>query len=156
MEYNTSAPTVDALADLAPEMHLEEASKGVRFLNYLIDLIGFFAGVFLVALVLYSFMDAEQVDALFDGNNPLLDRIIYLTLYVLYMLLIEGVTRGRSLGKWITGTKAVQLDGSPITWNEAFVRSICRAVPFEPLSNLGTHGWHDKWSNTRVVKVIRV
>jgi uncharacterized RDD family membrane protein YckC len=64
----------------------------------------------------------------------------------------RGITKGRSLGKWITGTVAVRLDGNTINWKDAFLRSLSRIVPFEPFSALGYAPWHDKWTETTVVK----
>jgi hypothetical protein len=32
-----------------------------------------------------------------------------------------------------------------------FIRNISRLVPFDVLSFLGENGWHDSWSDTRVI-----
>ncbi|MFI5196603.1 MAG: hypothetical protein ACHQD8_05900, partial [Chitinophagales bacterium] len=72
-------------------------------------------------------------------------------LIIIYTI-IEGITKGRSLGKLITGTVAVKEDLTKITWNEAVIRSTGRLVPFEAFSALGGVPWHDKWSKTIVIK----
>jgi hypothetical protein len=36
---------------------------------------------------------------------------------------------------------------------EFFIRNISRLVPFDILSFLGENGWHDSWSDTRVVNI---
>ena len=69
-----------------------------------------------------------------------------------YYTVFEATTKGRTLGKFITGTQAVREDGSNITWKDAFIRSLCRLVPFEPFSTFGVLPWHDSWSKTIVIK----
>ncbi|WHF51385.1 RDD family protein [Chryseobacterium gotjawalense] len=56
------------------------------------------------------------------------------------------------MGKLITGTKVVKADGSDLTTDDLLKRNFSRAVPFDKLSFLGNSGWHDNWSNTRVVR----
>ena len=76
-----------------------------------------------------------------------------LLLYGIIMGTTEALTGGRSLGKLITGTRAVNADGSAISMQTAFWRGLCRAVPFEAFSALGSpsYPWHDKWTNTYVI-----
>jgi uncharacterized RDD family membrane protein YckC len=59
---------------------------------------------------------------------------------------------GRTLGKLITGSKAVREDGTSLTWKDACLRSLSRMVPFEPFSALGGAPWHDRWTKTTVVR----
>lgn len=72
---------------------------------------------------------------------------------VIFMGFYEYLTKGVTLGKLITGTKAVNQDGTNITIGTAFLRSLCRIVPFEPFSALTTpcYPWHDKWTKTFVI-----
>jgi uncharacterized RDD family membrane protein YckC len=85
----------------------------------------------------------------------LIDRIVSLFLFAIYMGTIEAITKGRSIGKYITGTKAVNNDGSLISISTAFKRGFSRAVPFEPFSALGSPSlpWHDKWTDTYVIDI---
>jgi uncharacterized RDD family membrane protein YckC len=57
------------------------------------------------------------------------------------------------VGKLITGSKVVRHDGTAIDWKDAVVRTLCRFIPFEAFSALGTYPWHDQLSKTKVVKV---
>ena len=68
------------------------------------------------------------------------------------MFLVEFATNGKSLGKFITGTMVVKEDGSLPTSNDFLKRNFSRIVPFDSLSFLGNRGWHDSWSDTKVVK----
>lgn len=138
------------------EQVLVQASRGKRFANYIIDLIAFYLLVFLLSIVLAIFFpqffreSAERGD-LFD--NPFIDRIVTLIFYGFYMSVIEAIFKDKSFGKFITGTRAVNHDGSRITAGTAFSRGFSRAVPFEPFSGLGdpSYPWHDKWTDTYVI-----
>jgi uncharacterized RDD family membrane protein YckC len=70
---------------------------------------------------------------------------------ILYYLFMESVF-GRTVGKLITGTKVIDLEGKRPSFLTLLGRSLARIVPFEPFSFLGNdRGWHDRWSDTRVV-----
>jgi len=71
----------------------------------------------------------------------------------LYYSLLETFLKGKSIGKFVTQTRAVREDGSELDFRTALIRSLCRVVPFEPFSFLGdsNSGWHDNWSKTMVI-----
>jgi uncharacterized RDD family membrane protein YckC len=133
----------DLLTDVEKEINLVPVSAGIRFADYLIDMVIFYILFVAVLLLLRSFIS--------DSDGILLYIISY-TLFVAYYTLIEGATNGRSVGKLITGSKAVKEDGTAITWNDALLRSLTRIVPFEPFSAFGSNPWHDRWTHTKVVK----
>ncbi|MCX8526069.1 RDD family protein [Chryseobacterium formosus] len=81
------------------------------------------------------------------------DILITTAVYLLYIFLMEYFTKGRTVGKYITGTKVMSLDGSNPTFQEYLIRTVSRVVPFDALSFFGENGWHDTWSDTRVVNV---
>ena len=142
----------DMLQDVEQEL-MEYASVGQRFLNYLIDLISLLGIWFLVVfMIAASNPDSEFIQSL-DNINPLLDRLLTLISFGLYVAIFEGATKGRTLGKLITGTIAVRADNMPFTWSDAFLRGFSRMVPFEAFSAFGGHPWHDRWTNTHVIKV---
>ena len=144
-------PQEDLLIDM--ESNLVRAEMGKRFLNYLIDLIGFV--IFLVFLGIIVGLLAPSLISAFSDMNSIVDRIVTLLLFGLYMGSIEAITKGRSLGKLITGTKAVNHDGSNISTSTAFARGLSRAVPFNQLSAFGNppNPWHDRWNNTYVIDI---
>lgn len=136
-----------------------KAGLGLRFLNYIIDFITsviimwIFIAIIIVILSIVKGIDVnESLDDLAD-LNPLVDRIVTLLMYAFIMFLTEKITKGRSLGKLITGTRVVKSDGSELTTDDLLKRNFSRAVPFDQLSFLGSNGWHDKWSDTNVVKI---
>ena len=136
-----------------------KAGLGYRFANYLIDFafsIIIIWILILIVVVLLSIIKGTSTDESFDyisNLNPLVDRILTLLLYAFIMFLTEKLSNGRSLGKLITGTKVVKSDGSELTTDDLLKRNFSRAVPFDQLSFLGSNGWHDKWSDTNVVRV---
>lgn len=74
-------------------------------------------------------------------------------LYALYMGAIEAMLDGKSIGKLVTKTRAIQLNGDNITPGMAFARGVYRAIPFAAFSALGSpcNPWQDRWSDTMVI-----
>jgi uncharacterized RDD family membrane protein YckC len=131
-------------------------TTGKRFANYLIDLI---SSRFILLIILpLAWPHGLKWVARFTGPGlPLQcawESIIYI-LYAPLMGLVEWSTGGRSLGKYLTGTRVVNLDGSRIKLKTSMFRNLVRLVPFEPLSIFGKNRslWHDRWSDTRVLTV---
>ena len=136
------------------DTELVRATSGQRLANYIIDIFVFY-GLFIVLgviLALLSPSTIENMDTASSGSG-LLDRLFSLILYALYMGLLEALSKGKSLGKLITGTRAVNIDGSKISFSTAFARGFSRAVPFCAFSALGNpcNPWQDKWTNTMVI-----
>ena len=147
------------MARVLQVVHQNKADKIYRFINYIIDfgfaVIIIWTIVFIFVMGQY-FITGKDIDETIDeiaNMNPLIDRIGTLLVYGLLMFLIEKFSNGRSLGKLITGTKVVKSDGSELTTDDLLKRNFTRAVPFDQLTFLGNSGWHDNWSNTRVVRI---
>ncbi|MCB9202917.1 MAG: RDD family protein [Flavobacteriales bacterium] len=148
-------------------MEIEDlkASKGKRFLNYIIDYVSVYLVIFIVGFIIaiigYGFAELTgnyelslKIDNFFDSLdnvNPLLDRILTATFYIIYIFLVEYLTKGRSLGKLITGTMVVTTDAEIPSATTFLKRNVMRLIPFDQLSFLRINGWHDSLSNTRVV-----
>jgi len=102
-----------------------------RFLNYLTDIVI----IYFVSVLLG-----------FKPNGQNLNLIIVL---LSYYFLMEGAFR-TTIGKIFTNTKVVGMNGTRV--DEIFIRTICRIIPFEPLSFLfAKNGWHDSISKTTVI-----
>lgn len=130
----------------------EEASVGQRFVNYLIDYASFYLLLILISSVLaYTFGDSFFV--MLEEVPQLVDRLFSLVLFGFYMMFVEGIMQGRSIGKFVTRTRAVTIDGYTLNWKEAAKRGFTRMVPFDTLSALNGHPWHDRWTKTMVIKV---
>lgn len=154
MQDNTTPSTEQHLFD-DHEYQLTQASGGKRVLNYIIDLVSFY--IFYIYILSYVLVAVNYDLAVLiygDGETfNLVGQLIILLLYGMYMGLTEAIFKGRSLGKLITGTTAVNQDGSRISGNTALLRGLCRAVPFNAFSALGnpSYPWHDRWTKTYVV-----
>lgn len=136
-----------------------EASNGQRFVNYLIDvlLMRFFIS-YGTSYLLVNFLLAvspETAYALFSENLLLLATYIVAILnHLIYYTICEKAFRGYTLGKLVTGTRVIREDGDELTFTDAFLRSLCRLVPFEQFSIwFGNGMWHDTWTKTKVIKV---
>ena len=134
------------------------ASKNMRFVNHLIDLIPQYAIMYAIA---YSFFYYGEFTGDYALNNywaemsRVEDLLYSYFLMFLYYFSIEGFTN-RSLGKYITKTMVVMENGEQPTLSSIFIRSLCRMIPFDALSFLGGGiGWHDSISKTYVVDIYK-
>lgn len=127
---------------------LVPASKEKRFANFLVDYFAIIVGVSFFYLV----VDGMGYD-IEPSEDMLKERFQGMIFYITYYLLFEGVTGGKSLGKMLTKTRVLTLEGNPPEVGHILGRSLIRIVPFEPFSFLGKslHGWHDRWSKTVVI-----
>lgn len=132
------------------------ANKSQRFINFCVDFIvrmviflgiGFFIGI------ADQFFMTDYVSFL-ENMNRLQEIFIELLLVSVYYLLMEILT-ARTIGKYITETMVVDQNGNKASSQHIALRTLCRFVPFDPLSFLGQDGsgWYDKWSQTLVVDV---
>ncbi len=138
----------------------EEASTGQRFLNYLVDGLimqyglGMLTGYLVVSTAIA--IDEDTAYSLFGNESSasfiFSTYLISIVNYLVYYTFCEKLFQGYTLGKLLTGTRAIRTDGQELTIRDAFLRTLSRCVPFEPLSAFGNRPWHDRWTNTMVVK----
>jgi uncharacterized RDD family membrane protein YckC len=147
----------DLLQHLEEEIYFERASTGARFLNYIIDLICFYILLFVTSFVIGILTYTEEGTNAFGEESSGLALVYMMTfiLYLGYYIILEKFAKGRTIGKLITGTRVVKTDGTAITLQDAFLRTLSRFVPFEPFSALTGNPWYDSWTSTQVVKVRR-
>jgi|APHig6443717497_1056834.scaffolds.fasta_scaffold550792_1 uncharacterized RDD family membrane protein YckC len=133
--------------------NLNLAGQGQRILIFIIDMtaiiILWFAlivGLKLLGVSLTSVDETgEQV-----SRTP---YILLLLIFWCYYLLTEYLSQ-RTLGKFLTKTKVVSIDGARATLKQLIFRTLSRSIPFEYFSYLVTvEGIHDKLSKTRVIKI---
>jgi uncharacterized RDD family membrane protein YckC len=145
MEYNTLDSNL--INENKPFGEEDIANSGKRFLNFVIDMVAiyilYFAFVFILAI-------GGHVDT--DSDENLGIRLLIYLFMLFYYIIFEAST-GKTLGKMITGTRVIRIDGSKPTFKTALVRALCRFIPFEAFSCLGTpcEGWHDTIADSRVV-----
>lgn len=130
-------------------LEYEYASTGQRFGNYLIDQIVLYVLSAVAGGILGLMSPSIAEDE--TGLN-IASILIALVVSLGYYTLMEG-SSGKTIGKYITKTRALTEDGEPMDMSKTFVRSLCRLIPFEPFSFLGgPRGWHDTISKTMVVR----
>lgn len=152
-------PNPDLLQEFESTANLTPVSPGLRFVNYLIDVIAFYALSFIVAILsTIAAVGAGAYDnpGLRDegegGEIQLLLLFGWILIVMGYYTLFEYFAKGRTLGKMATDTIAVREDGSNLTFKDAFLRSLCRFIPFEIFSAFGYRPWHDSLTKTLVIK----
>ena len=132
-----------------------KASKGLRFANNLINL---------TILVLLNLLLSKTVDFLYEySENEILYNFNYggfwydmfwgTIVSIIYFYLFEYCSNGRTIGKYITGTTTLMINGSLPNSKSYLIRTLVRSIPLEAFSFLGNNGWHDSWSDTRVVRI---
>lgn len=106
---------------------MKYVSVGRRFLAILVDWIVLALPVWILA---GSFgqrtvdtTNGANVSVSFTGPNTFLPVVLYIG----YYFVMEGLW-GASVGKFVTGIRAVMEDGSKLTWGASFVRNLLRVV----------------------------
>ncbi len=139
---------------------IHRVDQGLRIVHLIVDTIVFyllFLFLFFVFFFIYATIDDIGASILImeieaeTGYTNLVLNLIGLLIYFIYYFVSEGLF-GRTLGKLITGSVVVTSSVERPTWKAILYRSLSRLVPFEAFSFFGDIGWHDKWSNTYVVK----
>jgi uncharacterized RDD family membrane protein YckC len=130
------------------------ATVGQRLANYIIDAIAFYILLMIIMFIGGSALagnieagDGSGIASILIGTYAITFAVIFG-----YYTLLEG-SKGKTLGKLVTKTKVVTQSGEAMTYGKAFLRTLCRLVPFEFISVfLGQKMWHDEWTKTMVVK----
>lgn len=132
------------------------ASKGQRFLNYIIDVIIVYAIIFGLSFGTAIIAVAVGATGLLDklkNLNGIEEYLVYFLIMIPYFVILESFF-SKSIGKFVTKTIVVLEDGSKPESGIILKRTLCRIIPFDGLSFLGSgsRGWHDSISDTYVVK----
>lgn len=159
MEENQVEPVLaDSLFD--DHIRYEMASTGQRFVNWLVDnilirlVITYITGKLLINFLL-NMAPEFTYEAFGDGISFAGYAVSYLFAifhYLFYYTICEKAFKGYTLGKLISGTRAIRSDGQELTIRDTLLRSLSRMVPFEAFSGFGAAPWHDTWTKTTVVK----
>ncbi len=144
------------LNKIEKELLTREAGLSKRFANFLLDwifmvLIGVLFG-FLLGILL-AIISPDSLN-LFETDNILLEYFLNFLIGMVYYSFFEAIT-GQTPAKYITKTRVVNEQGEKPDLNSILIRSLCRYIPFEPFSFLGSDnkGWHDTISKTQVIEV---
>ncbi len=138
------SPLATASDDEAQPLHVPItealASRGRRFANLLLDQVfAYLAGILLgIAAVM---LGAEKT------LQSIPDFLLGIFIMLVYFIPQESLF-GRTLAKFITGTRVVRPDGTSPSLGQVVGRTFARLIPFEAFSFLGhpAVGWHDSLS----------
>ncbi len=166
MEENNIHPEESGLADeLNQYIQYTQASQGQRFFNLLIDFLfmrfvlslatGYVFGYILLAIA-PDFLTQVAYEIEGEGTRGwryyLLSFLLGYFNFLIYYTFCERAFKGYTLGKLITGTRAIRDDGQELTFKDTLLRTLSRLVPFEIFSGFADRPWHDSWTRTSVVK----
>lgn len=142
------------LSDFEEQAGYLPASKGIRLANMIIDSVVCSLVTYAVLYLLFPEPGISGFEEQLD-NNMLTEWGVSYFVYFIYYIVAEFALKGRTVGKLVTSTKAVTVNGEPFTLRHAALRSLVRLIPIEAFSYLGKNpsGWHDTWTKTRVVSL---
>jgi len=137
---------------IGQKVNFKDASKGLRFANLIIDYFGYFVVSAVIGALMVLVLGEDSLVHL-ENSNFLVEYFFGSIVIILYYVTCEHLFKGKTLGKLITRTRAINIDGSRMTLKTILLRTLSRIVPFEAFSFLGdtSEGWHDKWTDTRVI-----
>jgi uncharacterized RDD family membrane protein YckC len=131
---------------------LDNANRGIRLINLIVDMITFFILWLLLSIMLIKLgLDQTYIDSSGEAV-PVIPIIIVLPVFWFYYFLTELIFQ-QTLGKLLTKTIVVTKTGEKPSILQILGRTFSRSIPFEYLSYLfSTKGIHDYLSATRVIK----
>ncbi len=131
------------------------ATKSKRFLNFIIDGILMLIFTFGVLFLVFALTDHLGLETEEESIGEKLIGVLMIVLMIAYFAVQEYFFNGKTIGKWMTHTRAVSLDGEKINFIMSLKRSTIRVIGagIDPFTFLGkkTMGWHDLYSYTKVV-----
>lgn len=110
--------------------------RNIRFLNYILDLL----------MIAYLSFWSSKYEYFQNWEYPFVFAIIAFGYYFSLEVLFR-----QTFGKVVTNTY-VSSAKYTFVW-AIFLRTLCRRIPFEPLSFFGFGRWHDTLSKTKVVLI---
>jgi uncharacterized RDD family membrane protein YckC len=144
-------PETHLLTEIEREKIMNPATSGERFLNRSVDGIGMIMLIFLIISLTTKLSDSGILEE--ESNFRIVLFFLFALSPIIYYTFLEGITKGRTLGKLVTKTKVVRENGDAIGFKEAAIRSLCRLIPLDGISILFGAPWHDQLSKTKVIKV---
>ncbi|WP_139856844.1 RDD family protein [Aequorivita sinensis] len=121
--------------------------SGIRFVNFLIDFIVWLILAFIVSFIIGIFVQPTD-----QGLLTLFGYVLIFGTFIAYYAIME-IKFQKTIGKFVTKTKVVKMNGEKPTDGDIITRTFCRLIPFDRLSFLFVkNGIHDFLSKTKVVK----
>ena len=132
------------------------ASKGERFLNFIIDLLIIY--IIAVCIVATINIIGDVTDSYGVSNwvksLSLIENLFFGLIILFFYYAFTEMYFSRTFAKYFTKTLVVRVDGSKPNTKNFMIRTVSRLNPIDPFSFLGKseRGLHDTLSATYVVK----
>ncbi len=117
----TIAPVSDVITGDAVVLELRPAKLASRAIAFGVDLVVMLLGFGALLLVLAASGALGEVDLALAAA---IGVIVTVSVFVVYPVTVETLSRGRSLGKALLGLRVVREDGGPIRFRHALVRGL--------------------------------
>ena len=121
----------------------KSVSTSTRFIHLVVDTIAFYILAILLFMILHFIVNITN------------DAIVYVVIFMAFFLYYGYMETKyqKTIGKFITKTKVINIDGSKPESSDIIRRTFCRLIPFDQLSFLFTeNGFHDRLSETTIIK----
>ena len=124
-----------------------------RFGHFMLDRIFFYIFLLVLGVAggLFTALIGEAGFWTSESSSIIINLLTYLVFYPGYYLVFEFGLQSTP-GKLVLGRIVVNEYGEKPTFMQILGRSYARVVPFEVFSCLSELGWHDKWSETFVIR----
>ena len=137
---------LEARIEELKEFDSKKVNSMIRLLNFIIDSFAFLI-VFLILAYIFGLF--------FNTDNPLIIKtagfILLIVAFFGYYVFMEYKYQ-KTIGKLITKTKVLRIDGEKAQLGDIVTRTFCRLIPFDRLSYIfTTNGLHDRLSFTTVI-----
>ena len=136
---------IESKKQIIQEIDDNAVKRRIRLVNFVVD--------FVIIFIIY-FLAIPSLDRLIYASKAgfTLYRLASLILFIaLYYIPFEYKTQ-KTLGKIITKTKVVTLQGNKPELMDIVSRTFCRLIPFDRFSFLfSRNGFHDAISKTKVI-----
>ena len=136
---DASAPLDTTIAVVTPEniaFEYQLAGPFRRLPAYAIDLAIRWG---IIAVVGFTLLFLSAVN--FSLLGPFLVAAMFLTYFLVswfYGTVMETYFNGRTIGKWASGIRVIDIDGKPINGKRAMIRNLLRIADFAPIAALGS------------------
>lgn len=121
--------TDDLVTGEAVTLELPPASLGIRLLSGLLDLL-IQAVLLFVGFLLVGAVASDEALAAVGFV------VTFVGVLVVLPTVLETLTRGKSVGKYVLGTRTVRDDAGPISFHHAFMRSLLSVIEIWVLSGV--------------------
>jgi uncharacterized RDD family membrane protein YckC len=121
--------------------------SGIRIANLLIDSLAYMV-LFYILVLLVGFIFQPTDERIIS----ILSYILFFGAFIAYYAIME-IKLQKTIGKFVTKTKVVKMNGEKPNDKDILIRTFCRLIPFDRISYLFmNNGFHDYFSKTKVVK----